>query len=281
MTADLLRRVDPSRLRSLALTAALLGLLAGLVAATFASIAGEPAIREAIEIEEEAARTAVAPHDHGATDEDDDDEAHVDRSDQSGIGLFSAYALTGAAFGVLLALASHALRGGRPDLLRRIGTTGAILAGALTVAPWLKYPPNPPAVGDPDTLTERQVLYVTVICLAALVGLAATVVSRRLREQGHPDHVRVPAVVATVAVPMLLAFALLPGAPDDVLVPATLVWRFRVASLGANLTLWAVLTLALGWVATTSVSRRSAAAPGFGDTGRVGVTETGPVGPVS
>ena len=255
MTADLLRRVDPSRLRSLAVTAAVLGLLAGLVAATFASVAGEPEIRRAIRIEEANAEAAAGPHDHGASD--DDDEATVDRSDQSGPGLFSAYALTGAAFGALLALVSHALRRGRPELLRRIGMTGALLAGAITVAPWLKYPPNPPAVGDPDTLAERQALYVTVICLAALVGLAATVVSRRLREQGRPDHVRVPAVVATVAVPMLLAFALLPGAPDDVLVPATLVWRFRLASLGANLTLWTVLTLALGWVATEAERRRA------------------------
>jgi predicted cobalt transporter CbtA len=255
MTTDLLRRVDPSRLRSLALTAALLGLLAGIVAATFASVAGEPSIRDAIEIEEENAR-AAGLHDHGGTEEDSD-EASVDRSDQSGIGLFSAYGLTGAAFGVLLALTSHALGRGRPEHLRRIGIAGAVLAGAITVAPWLKYPPNPPAVGDPDTLTERQVLYVSVICLAALVGLAATVVSRRLREQGRPDHVRVPAVVATVAVPMLLAYALLPGAPDDVLVPATLVWRFRIASLGANLTLWTVLTLALGWVATEADRRRT------------------------
>ncbi len=256
MTSDLLRRVDPSRLRSLALTAAIVGLLAGLVAATFASIAGEPAIRDAIEIEEANAEAAAA-HDRGeAGADEDDDEASVDRSDQSGIGLFSAYALTGAAFGALLALTSFALRRGRPDLLRRIGMCGAILAGAFTVAPWLKYPPNPPAVGDPDTLTERQVLYVTIICIAALVGLAASVVGRRLREQRRPDHVRVTAVVATVAVPMLLAFALLPGAPDDVLVPATLVWRFRIASLGANLILWTVLTLALAWVTTEAERRR-------------------------
>ena len=96
MAAELLRRVDPSRLRSLALTAAVLGLLAGLVAATFASVAGEPAIRDAIEIEEQQAR-AAGLHDHGAAEEDD--QAEVDRSHQSGIGLFSSYALTGAAFG--------------------------------------------------------------------------------------------------------------------------------------------------------------------------------------
>ena len=260
MTTDLLRRVDPSRLRSLAVTAAIVGLFAGLVAATFASVAGEPSIRDAIEIEE--ANAAAADHDHGTAAADDDDEASVDRSDQSGIGLFSAYALSGAAFGALLALVSFALRGGRPDLLRRIGLSGAILAGAITVAPWLKYPPNPPAVGDPDTLTERQVLYVAIICIAALVGLGAAVVSRRLREQGRPDHVRVPLAVAAVAVPMLLAFALLPAAPDDVLVPATLVWRFRLASLGANLTLWTVLTLGLAWVTNEAVRRRAVEDPG-------------------
>ena len=50
-----------------------------------------------------------------------------------------------------------------------------ILAGAFTVAPWLKYPPNPPAVGDPGTLAERQGLYVAVICIAAALGLGATI----------------------------------------------------------------------------------------------------------
>jgi predicted cobalt transporter CbtA len=38
-------------------------------------------------------------------------------------------------------------------------------------------------------------------------------------------------------------------------VPATLVWRFRVASLGANLTLWAVLTLGVGWLVAEAARR--------------------------
>jgi predicted cobalt transporter CbtA len=68
-------------------------------------------------------------------------------------------------------------------------------------------------------------------------------------------------VVATVAVPMLAAYALLPPAPDEVSVPATLVWRFRVASLGANLTLWAVLTLAVAWLVAEAQRDRSAERP--------------------
>jgi predicted cobalt transporter CbtA len=245
------QRVDPSRLRSLALTAALVGLFAGLVAATFASIAGEPAIDDAIAIEE--ANAAAQPEELVAHSED---EASVSRSDQRGVGLFGAYALTGAAFGALLALTAHGLRRGRPDPARRVVLAGGILAGAFTVAPWLKYPPNPPAVGDTATLAERQGLYVAVICIAAAVGLGATVVSSRLRAAGWGEHRRLAAVVATVAVPMLAAYALLPPAPDEVSVPATLVWRFRVASLGANLTLWAALTLAVAWLVAEAQRNR-------------------------
>jgi predicted cobalt transporter CbtA len=252
------QRVDPSRLGSLALTAALVGLFAGLVAATFASIAGEPAVDDAIAIEEaDAAANPDPAMDHGAGEE-----AVVSRSDQRGVGLFGAYALTGAAFGGLLALTTFGLRRGRPDVARRVLLAGVILAGAFTVAPWFKYPPNPPAAGDPGTLGERQSLYVAVICIAAAVGLGATILSRRLRAAGWPEHRRLAALTAGVAIPMLVAYAVLPAAPDDVAVPATLVWRFRVASLGANLTLWTVLTLAVCWlVAEARQVRPSEATP--------------------
>lgn len=251
MTTRMLDRVDPTRLRSLAVAAALVGLLAGLVGATFAFVAAEPAIDDAIAIE--AANAAAHPE---PADAGHGEEATVSRSDQRGFGLFAGYALTGAAFGALLALTAHALGRGRPDPMRRVLTAGAVLAGGFTVAPWLKYPPNPPAVGDPGTLSERQFLYVSIIVVGLLVGLAATVLGRRLRLAGWTDSRRLPVVVAAVVVPMLLAFVLMPPPPDAVEVPATLVWRFRLASLGANLTLWSVLTLGLSWVVGEAVRRR-------------------------
>jgi predicted cobalt transporter CbtA len=254
MVRSLWQRVDPSRLRSLAIAGAVVGLLAGVVGAAFASVAGEPAVDDAIAIEQANAAEPEHPAAHS------DDEASVSRSDQRGAGLFGAYALSGAAFGALLALTAHGLRRGRPDPARRVVLAGVILAGAFTVAPWFKYPPNPPAVGDPCTLAERQGLYVAVICIAAALGLGATVLDRRLRSAAWHDHRRLTAVVAGVAVPMLLAYALLPPAPDEVSVPATLVWRFRVASLGANLTLWATLTLGLAWLVAEAQRSRSRAA---------------------
>lgn len=249
MTTRMLGRVDPTRLGSLAVAAALVGLLAGLLGATFAFVAAEPAIDDAIAIEEANATADPDPEEgHG-------EEASVSRSDQRGFGLFAGYGLTGAAFGALLALTAQALGWRRPDPARRVLMAGAVLAGGFTVAPWLKYPPNPPAVGDSATLTERQLLYVSIIVIGLLVGLGATALGRRLRLAGWSDSRRLPVLVAAVAVPMLLAFALMPPPPDAVEVPATLVWRFRLASLGANLTMWTVLTLGLGWLVGEAVRR--------------------------
>ncbi len=238
-------RVDPARPGSVAAAAILAGLVAGLVAALFLTVAGEPAIEAAIRIEEARADPAS---DHG-------DEV-VSRDVQRGVGLFVAYGVTGAGFGLLFATAFAAQRRGGVDPLRRSLVAGAVLAGALTVSPWLKYPPNPPAVGDPATLGQRQWLYLAVILLTLVVAVGAVRLGGRLQAAGWDPARRAAAVAAAVAVPLLAAYAALPGAPDPVDAPATLVWRFRVASLGGNLLLWAVLTLVFAVAATRGTATR-------------------------
>ncbi|MGD9797227.1 MAG: CbtA family protein [Acidimicrobiia bacterium] len=282
MTTKLLERVDPSRLLPLAVTAALVGIFAGLAGGAFASIAGEPSIDDAIAIEAAAAEDAATVHEgeelgdgHAADGHHhDEDGAVVSRSTQRGVGLFGAYGLTGLAFGALLAVVAFLFRHGGADATRRVVQAGLVLAGAFTVAPWFKYPPNPPAVGDPETLGERQRLYVLLIGVALAVGVGAVQLGRRLLVAGWSGHRRHAAVAALVALAMLAAYAVLPPAPDAVAVPATLVWRFRVASLGANLTLWAVLTLALAWV-VAEADRREAGGDGRDAPARVAVPVAG------
>ncbi len=239
-------RIDPSRPRSVALGALLLGVVGGLAAALLLTFVGEPRIQEAIAIEVARAGPSV-----GGEPE------IVSRTVQRGAGLFAAYAVSGAAFGLLFAVLFWVLRRSRPDPFRRALVAATVLAGALTVAPWLKYPPNPPAVGDPDTLARRQVLYVSVIALAAAWGLVAAALSTRWARDGWPESRRVAAVVAVVVVPLGLAFAVLPGAPDPIAVPAPLLWAFRLASLSGNLLLWTVLALGFGVLASSSGSDRS------------------------
>jgi predicted cobalt transporter CbtA len=120
------------------------------------------------------------------------------------------------------------------------------MAGAFTVMPFLKYPANPPAVGDPATISERQWKYLALIFLSLVILSAATRLSGTLRERQWPDAERLIAVGLAVVVPLGLVCALLPPFPDAIEVPANLLWRFRIASLGGNLLLWAVLTVAFG-----------------------------------
>jgi hypothetical protein len=86
-------------------------------------------------------------------------------------------------------------------------------------------------------------LYLAVIGIALVVGIGAVFLSRRLRALGWDDQRRIAAVVASVAVTMLVAFAIMPPPPDPIEVSATLIWRFRLASLGGNAALWTALTL--------------------------------------
>jgi predicted cobalt transporter CbtA len=245
-------RFDPARPASALLGAVAIGMLAGLVSAAFLSITGEPSIEDAIAIEE--ANAAQAQDHTGATGHQEEPE--VSREVQRGPGLFGAYALAGAAFGALFGVTFVGLRKRLPDLVTRAFVAGAVLAGAITVSPWLKYPPNPPAVGDPATLSQRQTLYATVIVLTLVVLLGAAVLNARLRSGGWVHEQRLLLVTAAVVVPMALIYALMPPPPDEIAVPASLLWRFRIASLAGNLLLWG--TLALGFAALGAAAERRA-----------------------
>ena len=240
----MLRQFDPARLRSVVAAAVLFGILGGLLSSLVLTATGEPVLEDALVIEQ-SRRDPNAP----VLDE------LVSRDVQRGAGRFAAYAVGGAGFGLLFGVAFVALRRRLPDPFRRALVTGAILAGAITASPWFKYPPNPPAVGDPDTLAYRQRLYfiLIVVTLAVLVG--ALHLLGRLRAAGWSEHRRVAAAVASVVVVLSAVYALLPGAPDPVSMPATLVWRFRLASLSGSLVLWGVLTLGFGLAAATHKQR--------------------------
>ncbi len=240
-------RFDPSRLRSVIALALVVGVLAGLASALLHTVIGEPLVRDAIAIEQARDAAAAVPGQPGEPE-------LISRTVQSGIGLFAALGLSGAAFGLLFALAFWGLRGGRPDPFGRALVAGAVLFGSLSLAPWLKYPPNPPAVGNPDTLDRRQALYVSLIALSLVVGLLAVALSSRLRR--WPHHQRNAAVTLAVLAPIAVALALLPAAPDPVDAPATLIWRFRLASLGGNALLWTVLTIGVGLLAAEAARRQ-------------------------
>ncbi|TMR89816.1 CbtA family protein [Nonomuraea basaltis] len=231
--------------RTLLVRGLLLGLLAGLIAGGFAFAFGEPRLDGAIALEH-----AADGHGHG-------EEALVSRPVQKA-GLFLATGLYGLAVGGVFALVYAGLRGRvgpRSEGGLALAAAGTAFAAVILV-PFLKYPANPPAVGDPETINGRTLLYVVMIA----VGLAATAiaVATARRVSGGP-WARWSAAVAAFLVPVAAAWLLLPPideVPDGF--PATLLWEFRLASLGTQLVFWTVFGVLFGWVSDRAAARRSA-----------------------
>jgi predicted cobalt transporter CbtA len=238
------QRFDPARPLAVIAAAVVAGILAGLVSSTLLTFTAEPVIDQAIALEESHAEDGH----HG---EEPGEPEIVSRSRQKGVGRFAAYGLGGAAYGVMFGIAFLLLRrrpsaAGPGGALRHALLAGAVLAGAFTVMPFVKYPPNPPAVGDPNSISERQWKYLALIFLSLVVLAGAVRLSARLRDRGWTDDERLIAVALAVVVPLGAIGALLPPFSDPIEVPANLLWRFRIASLGGNLLLWSVLTLTFG-----------------------------------
>lgn len=214
----------------------LAGLVAGAALAAFLLAVGERSIRAAIALEEAQGGPAT--------------DAPFTRPEQVAGGAAGAVVyglLLGAVFAVAFAAVRHRLHW-PTDWHRSVALAAA---GFVTVAlvPALKYPPNPPAVGDPATVTRRTLLWMVLLAWSALTAWAAWRTQRALADRSWPLPARATATVATYAALVAVALVVLPPSPDAVDAPATLVWDFRVAALGGQLVLWAALGLAFGWLA--------------------------------
>lgn len=235
----------------------LAGLIAGLLAGVFAYATGESRIDAAIAIEEAAAQAAPAD----PAGDDHHEEELVSRTGQKG-GLFLATALYGVAMGGLLATAYTLLRRRLrtpSDTRAAFGLAGAALLGIVLV-PFVKYPANPPAVGDPATINQRTISWLAIVVIG-LVAVWAGVVASRAPRSGAPEWLRAAAALAGFLVVVAIGYLLLPAideVPDTF--PPSLLWTFRLASLGTQVTLWTALGLAFAALLHRRESRNVPAA---------------------
>jgi hypothetical protein len=209
----------------------LAGLAAGVVTYLFAVLVGEPQLSSAIALE--AAHTPVG----GAEPE------LVTRGVQATVGLAVAVLVYSAAVGGVLGV----ICAGAQGRVTRLGPRAlSLLVGALgfvstALVPFLKYPANPPAVGHPETIGQRTGLYVTMTAVAVLAMVAAVLAGRRAAPRFGPANATLLAA-AVFGTLVIVAAAVLPGV-DEVpeAFPASLLWRFRLASVGTQLMLWTAL----------------------------------------
>jgi predicted cobalt transporter CbtA len=106
--------------------------------------------------------------------------------------------------------------------------------------PFLKYPANPPTVGDPETVVLRSILYLSFIAISGFGALGFYKLSNRL------DKGKKIAAVLGYAVFISVIFVVMPQNPDEVTAPMDLVNGFRAMSVIAVSIYWISLGIILG-----------------------------------
>ena len=220
----------------------LAGLIAGLAAFGVAFVVGEPTVDAAIAIEHSTS------HYH-ETDANADVSADtvVPRWLQASAGLLTGTIAAGATLGGLVGV----LTGLALGRLGRLGVRGTALSVtaigfvAIDVVPFLAYPPNPPSVGQAETIGQRTALYFVLMAISVIAGTAAILLGRRAANRWGSWYGSL-AAIAGYLVAMSIVIAVMPGY-DEVPpgFPASLLYDFRLASFATRLALWAVLGVAL------------------------------------
>lgn len=222
------------------------GLVAGIVYAVFAYVIGEPPLDAAIAFEEQHA------HAHEGAEE------LVSRGVQSTLGLLTAAVVYGVALGGLFALVYAAVHGRVGRLTPRATAAALALAAYLVVyvVPFLKYPSNPPASSIDETIGQRTGLYVVMVLFSVLAAAGAIVLRQRLIRRQGAWNATLLSTAAYLVVIAAVGYAMptINETPEDF--PATVLYDFRLASLGGQLVLWATLGLLFG-----TLVQRNAKAP--------------------
>jgi len=227
----------------------LAGIAAGLLTFGFARLVGEPQVDQAISLEQKAdAAKGEAP-----------EPELVSRETQAGLGLLTGVVTYGAAFGGLFSLV-FAYAYGRVGTLSARALSAWLALGAfiaLVIVPTLKYPANPPSVGDPETIGTRTGLFFLMIAISLATLVFSLKVRRRAVMRLGAWNGSIAAAVVFVAI--IAAVQLSMPAINEVpaAFPAAVLWKFRVAAIGMQSIMWATIGLLFGALVERSAFMRS------------------------
>ncbi len=217
----------------------LVGIVAGLLAVGFAKIFGEPEVDRAISFEYQEAQARSDPPEVEL----------VSRAVQSSIGLGVGVVIFGAAIGGIYALA-FAVAQGRIGQFRARTTAILVAVGgyaAIVAVPFLKYPANPPSIGNPDTIAHRTELYFTMILVSVIASIVAVRLGQVAAKRGWGSWNSVLTGSGAFVLMMVAVLQIMPTVNEvPAGFPADVLWRFRMASLGTQAILWGTLGLLFG-----------------------------------
>jgi predicted cobalt transporter CbtA len=158
---------------------------------------------------------------------------------QKGGQLFAGAVLgtsVGALFGIVFGFSRNVLPGS--NFVKKSLFLAVIMWATLYLIPFLKYPANPPTVGDPETIVLRQTMYLAFIAISGFSALGFYHVYKRINKKALA-FVGYAAFISTV-------FVAMPANPDPVTAPEDLVNGFRIFSAIAVSVFWVSVGVVLG-----------------------------------
>ena len=235
-------------MRNILPLALVIGLLAGLLVGGFMNVFNVPVMEWAIELEG-AAAAAEAP-----TGEEEEEVtgiyAGLGSLGAQRIGLVLGLAVLGVVYGAIFTGLFHVVRRAFPgwNIWAWALIGGALCFWSVSLFTQLKYPLNPPGIGEDSSLLARQGFQFLFIFLSAAAVVAAGFILRYIHEAGWEGSQRFMGYAGTAVAYVIVAvivFAIIPGNPDPIpeWVPEGLVIMFRTFSILGHLLLWMIIAL--------------------------------------
>ena len=144
----------------------------------------------------------------------------------------------GSLFGIVYVLSRNSLPG-KNDVSKSL-----ILAGIMWIViyliPFLKYPANPPTVGDGETVVLRAILYISFILISGFGAFIFYKLSKKF--QNNKKYLGLFGYVIFI----VITFFVMPENPDQITAPMNLVNEFRLMSILGVSSFWGSIGIILG-----------------------------------
>jgi predicted cobalt transporter CbtA len=144
----------------------------------------------------------------------------------------------GALFGIVFSLSRNSIP--CDNNIKKALILAGIMWFAIYFIPFLKYPANPPTVGESETVVLRAILYISFIAISGFAAVGFYKLSKLFK-----GNKKLVALIG-YAVFISAVFVVMPENPDEVTAPMDLVNGFRFMSVLAVSTYWIAVGLILG-----------------------------------
>ena len=145
----------------------------------------------------------------------------------------------GALFGIVFALSRNSLPGNN-DVKKALVLAG-VMWFTMFVIPFLKYPANPPTVGDPETVMLRSILYLSFITISGFGAVGFYKLSQKFQSK------RKLVAIIGYSIFISVVFFVMPENPDEITAPIDWVNEFRIMSFLGVTSFWVSIGVILGF----------------------------------